>query len=63
MLLSSMFEKGKISPDDTAAQVHKLKTEIQKYNLNVFRGAFNQLRALNGFGCKLLRIAAAILFF
>lgn len=46
-----MFEDKKFSSDDSAVSVHKLHAEFQKYNLNVFRGAFNELRQLCGVGC------------
>ena len=52
LILTSMFENNQISPDETAASVYDQNKEFRKFNLNVFKCAFNQLRQMNGVGCK-----------
>ena len=51
-ILEKMFKDEKISADTSPANVYKLEPEFQKYNLNVFRTAFYELRQKHGVGCK-----------
>jgi hypothetical protein len=48
--LEKMFEDGKIANDANASSVWHLDSEFQKFKLDVFRTAFNEIR--NKHGCE-----------
>ncbi|KAK4028825.1 hypothetical protein OUZ56_021843 [Daphnia magna] len=46
-----MFLENKIEPSALPAFVYKQSPEFQKYSLNVFRTAFNEIKAKSGLAC------------
>ena len=62
-ILKDMFEKKKIQPDDSPATIYNMNEEFKKFNANVFRNAFNELRARYGVGCKFFTSTQHLSFF
>ena len=51
-LLERMFLENKIEASSPPSLVYKQSPEFQKYSLNVFRTAFNEMKAKIGLACK-----------
>ncbi|XP_045022892.1 uncharacterized protein LOC116930516 [Daphnia magna] len=61
-LLEKMFLENKIEPSALPAFVYKQSPEFQKYSLNVFRTAFNEIKAKSGLALKPYSHNAALCF-
>ena len=61
-ILKEMFENKKIQSDDPPAKIYDLHDEFKKFNTNVFRNVFNELRAMYGVGCKFSYTTKTLVF-
>ena len=62
IVLDSMFAENKSSRDSTPAIIHKQSPVFEKFSLNVFRTAFNELRNKYGLGCNGFKIVLLSIF-